>query len=120
MLLEKILSRGRKEREVTENITRHIKLLCTACETFRTALEKEDRNLMQDVVALEREGDSVRREIISNVYEGAFLAYLRPELCRFVEIVDRVFDLIEDSLDERKCSIVFSKILEYRRADIVW
>jgi len=97
MLLEKILSRGRKEREVTENIARHIRLLCTACDTFRIALENDDRNLMRDVTELEREGDSVRREIISDIYEGAFLPYLRPELCRFVEIVDRVFDMIEDT-----------------------
>jgi uncharacterized protein len=97
MILEKILSHGKKEREVTEDIKRHIKLLCTACETFRTALEKQDRRLLLDVIDLEREGDSIRREVVSHIYEGAFLPYLRPDLCKFVEIVDEVFDLLKDT-----------------------
>jgi predicted phosphate transport protein (TIGR00153 family) len=97
MILEKILSHGKKEREVTEDIKRHIKLLCTACETFKTALEKQDRNLLLDVIDLEREGDSIRREVVSHIYEGAFLPYLRPDLCKFVEIGDEVFDLLKDT-----------------------
>ncbi|MEW6666291.1 MAG: TIGR00153 family protein [Thermodesulfobacteriota bacterium] len=96
-MLEKMLSHGKKEREVTEDIKRHIKLLCTACETFRTALQKQDRNLLLDVIDLEREGDSIRREVVSHIYEGAFLPYLRPDLCKFVEIVDEVFDLLKDT-----------------------
>jgi len=97
MILEKILSKGKKERGVIENIRRHIKLLCTAFETFKSALETNNRNLMRNVVDLEREGDSIRREIISSIYEGAFLPYLRPDLCKFVEIVDDVFDLVKDT-----------------------
>jgi uncharacterized protein len=97
MILDKILSHGKKEREVTEDIKRHIELLCTACETFRTALERQDRNLFMDVIDLEREGDSIRREVVSHIYEGAFLPYLRPDLCKFVEIVDEVFDLLKDT-----------------------
>lgn len=97
MILERILSHGKKEREVTEDIKRHIKLLCTACKTFKTALEKQDRNLLLDVIDLEREGDSIRREVVSHIYEGAFLPYLRPDLCKFVEIVDEVFDLLKDT-----------------------
>lgn len=97
MLIKKLLSKGKKEREVIENIRRHLKLLSTACEAFQSALEKNNRNLMRNVVDLEREGDSIRREIISNIHEGAFLPYLRPDLCKFVEIVDDVFDLLEDT-----------------------
>ena len=52
---------------------------------------------MREVIDLEREGDSVRREIISTIYAGAFLPYLRPDLCRFVETLDRVFDSLEDT-----------------------
>jgi hypothetical protein len=52
---------------------------------------------MRAVIDMEREGDTIRREIISNIYEGAFLPYLRPDLCRFAETVDRVFDKIEDT-----------------------
>jgi predicted phosphate transport protein (TIGR00153 family) len=97
MILDKILSHGKKEREVTEDIRRQIKLLCTACDIFRTALEKQDRNLVLDVIELEREGDSIRREVISHIYEGAFLPYIRPDLCKFVEIVDEVFGLLKDT-----------------------
>jgi predicted phosphate transport protein (TIGR00153 family) len=98
MVLERILSLGKKERDVTEDMRRHIQLLCDACNMFKTALEKQDRNLMRKVVALEREGDSVRREVISHIYEGAFLPFLRPDLCKFVEVVDEVFDLLKDTV----------------------
>jgi predicted phosphate transport protein (TIGR00153 family) len=97
MFLDKILSHGKKEREVTEDIRKHIKLLCMACSVFRYALENQDRNLVHDVMDLEREGDSVRREVISHIYEGAFLPYVRPDLCKFVELVDEVFGLLKDT-----------------------
>lgn len=97
MFLEKILSHGKKERYVVEDIRKHIELLRTACDTFIISLEKQDRNLMWEVVELEREADSVRREVISHIYEGAFLPYLRPDLCKFVEIVDEVFDLVKET-----------------------
>jgi len=97
MIFEKILSLSKKEQEVTDNMREHIKLLCSACDLFRTALEKDDRNLMRNLIDLERESDSIRREIISKIYDGAFLPYLRPDLCRFVEIVDHVFDVLEDT-----------------------
>ena len=96
MFLNKLFSHGKREEKVIENIASHIKLLCEACEYFRMALEKHDHRLMQKVVHLEREGDSIRREIISNIYQGAFLPYIRPDLCKFVEIVDSIFDELED------------------------
>ena len=97
MILEKIFSHGKKERQVTEDIERHIQLLCKACEIFKDALERNDRNLMYEVVGLEREADAVRRDVISHIYEGAFLPYIRPDLCKFVEIVDEVFDELKDT-----------------------
>ncbi|HDR15337.1 MAG TPA: TIGR00153 family protein [Desulfobacteraceae bacterium] len=96
MFLEKLFSHGKKEREVINDISRHIELLSTACRTFRHGLEKRDRNLMQEVGTLERYGDAVRREVISHIYEGAFLPYLRTDLCAFVEIVDQVFEMLKD------------------------
>jgi predicted phosphate transport protein (TIGR00153 family) len=97
MILEKIFSHGKKERQVTEDIERHIQLLCRACEIFKDALERNDRTLMYEVVGLEREADTVRREVIAHIYEGAFLPYIRPDLCKFVEIVDEVFDALKDT-----------------------
>ncbi|MBW1833997.1 MAG: TIGR00153 family protein [Deltaproteobacteria bacterium] len=96
-MFEKILSLGKKEQEVTNNMREHIKLLCSACDLFRKALENNDQSLMRNLIDLERESDSIRRKIISKIYEGAFLPYLRPDLCRFVEIVDHVFDVLEDT-----------------------
>lgn len=96
MFLDKLFSHGKKEREVIEDISRHIGLLSTACETFRMGLENRDRTMMQEVASLERYGDAVRREVISHIYDGAFLPYLRTDLCAFVEIVDHVFEILKD------------------------
>ena len=97
MFLKKILDYGKQEERVIENIKRHLELLCNACDSFHRAMEGNDKNLVREVVDSEREGDSIRREIIANIYAGAFLPYLRPDLCRFAEIVDRVFDSLQDT-----------------------
>ncbi|MBW2010495.1 MAG: TIGR00153 family protein [Deltaproteobacteria bacterium] len=94
MLFKKIISPGKKEQKVLDNLLKHIKLLCSACETFQKAVNSK---LMRVVIDLERDGDIVKRQIISDVYDGAFLPYLRPDLCRFTIIIDEVFDLVEDA-----------------------
>ncbi|MDL1971345.1 MAG: TIGR00153 family protein [Candidatus Desulfofervidaceae bacterium] len=88
---------GEREERVIDNIKRHIKILCSACETFKRGLEEENEDLMLGVSDLEREGDIVRREVIANIYEGAFLPFLRPNICKFVEIVDNAIDKVEDT-----------------------
>jgi len=97
MLLDKVFPGGKTEQKVIENIKKHIKTLCSASDCFKRAIEKHDKDLMFCVPDLEREGDSIRREIISTIYEGAFLPFLRPNICRFVEIVDEAFDVLEDA-----------------------
>jgi predicted phosphate transport protein (TIGR00153 family) len=97
ILLEKVFSGGKTEQRVIENIKKHIRTLCSASDCFKKAIEKHDRDLMFCVSDLEREGDSIRREIISTIYEGAFLPFLRPNICRFVEIVDEAFDALKDA-----------------------
>lgn len=91
---------GKKELRVIENIRRHISILHSAAECFKKAMETRDKNQMYCVPDLEREGDSVRREIISAIYEGAFLPFIRSNICRFVEIVDEAFDILEDAASE--------------------
>ncbi len=98
-MLKKIFG-GRKEQQVIENIRRHISILHSAAECFKKALEARNKNQMYCVPDLEREGDSVRREIISAIYEGAFLPFIRSNICRFVEIVDEAFDILEDAASE--------------------
>ncbi|MGB9716510.1 MAG: TIGR00153 family protein [Thermodesulfovibrionales bacterium] len=97
MLLEKVFSGGKIEQKVIENIKKHIKTLCSASECFKKALKEKDKDKMLCIPDLEREGDTIRRDIISNIYEGAFLPFLRPNICRFVEIVDEAFDVLEDA-----------------------
>jgi len=96
-VFRKFFSQSKKEQAVIEKIDAHLRLLITACEGFHEGLEIGSKKRIRQVFHLEREADVVRREIIRAVYEGAFLPYLRPNLCRFVEIVDRVFDGIEDA-----------------------
>jgi predicted phosphate transport protein (TIGR00153 family) len=97
MFLKKIFDYGKKEERVIENIKKHLELLCNACNSFHRAMDENDKNLVREVVDSEREGDSIRREIIANIYAGAFLPYLRPDLCRFAEIVDKVFDALQET-----------------------
>ena len=77
-----------------------MQILISASECFKTGLEKWDKDQMYCVSDLEREGDSMRREIISTIYEGAFLPFLRTNICRFVEIVDEAFDALKDAAFE--------------------
>ena len=100
MLLDKVFPGGKTEQKVIDNIKKHIKTLCSASDCFKRAIEKRDKDLILCVPDLEREGDAIRREIISTIYEGAFLPFLRPNICRFVEIVDEAFDVLEDAAHE--------------------
>ena len=88
---------GSKEEKVLSLIEEHLELLLKSCKSFKDALFLSDKILMSRVLDLEREGDVIRREIIAHVYEGAFLAFLRPNLCQFVEIVDEVIDEVKDA-----------------------
>lgn len=96
-MFKKFFQQGKKEQAVIEKITAHIRLLIAACEGFHEGLSQGNKERILEVFHIEREADTVRREIIAAVYEGAFLPYLRPNLCRLVEIVDGVFDNIEDA-----------------------
>lgn len=98
-MLKKIFG-GNTEQKVIEHIKRHITTFCSASDCFKKAVEEQDKNKMFCVPDLEREGDSIRREIISSIYDGAFLPFLRSSICRFVEIVDEAFDVLEDAAYE--------------------
>jgi len=97
MFFKKILSLGKPENRVLEMIREHVDILCNACWLFKTALEKRDTDLFRSVADREREGDRIRRSIIEAIYEGAFLPYIRPDLCKFVETLDQIFDKLQDA-----------------------
>lgn len=91
---------GSTEQKVIDDIRKHIHTLSSAAECFKKGLEEWDKDHMYCVSDLEREGDSIRREIISTIYEGAFLPFLRTNICRYVEIVDEAFDALKDAAFE--------------------
>ncbi len=91
---------GNTEQKVIDSIKKHMQILYSASECFKKGLQGWDKDQMYCVANLEREGDSVRREIISTIYEGAFLPFLRTNICRFVEIVDEAFDVLKDAASE--------------------
>jgi len=98
-VLKKVFG-GNTEQKVIDNIKRHMQILFSASGCFKKGLEEWDKKQMYCVADLEREGDSIRREIISTIYEGAFLPFLRTNICRFVEIVDEAFDALKDAASE--------------------
>lgn len=79
-----------------------MRILLSASECFKKGVENWDKEQMYCVADLEREGDGIRREIISTIYEGAFLPFLRTNICRYVEIVDEAFDALKDAALEFK------------------
>ena len=95
MFLKKLIGHEDREKEVVRDMDNHVRLLQDGCKAFHVALEHNDHQAMRRVKELEREADTIRRDIVSHIYEGAFLPYLRPELSKFVELVDQVFDLLE-------------------------
>jgi predicted phosphate transport protein (TIGR00153 family) len=97
MLLKDLFALGKKEDLVITKIRSQIDLLCSACRSFRDAMSTRDVTLMRRIIEMEREGDVLKREIFATIYAGAFLPYLRPDLFRFVHIVDDVFDLLQDA-----------------------
>lgn len=99
-MLKELFLGGKKEMEVIDKMKKHMGFLCLACTTLKAAIENRDKELISSVSDLEREGDIVRRDIFSSIYEGAFLPFLRPNICRFVEIVDNALDVTKDAAIE--------------------
>lgn len=100
-MLNKVFGGGTEQR-VIDNIKKHMRILLSASECFKKGVENWDKEQMYCVADLEREGDGIRREIISTIYEGAFLPFLRTNICRYVEIVDEAFDALKDAALEFK------------------
>lgn len=85
------------EKEVVDDIEGFIEFLCSSCELFRDGLENEDKQKISRILEMENEGDILRREIASKIYEGAFLPYLRPNIYKLIELIDEVLDTLEDA-----------------------
>ncbi len=94
--LRKMFEKG-KEKEIVDLISNHITLIRNACEIFYNCMDKNDKVSIAEVCEIEKIGDSVRREIVLKLYEGAFLPGIRGNLYRLAETLDEVLDTIEDA-----------------------
>lgn len=94
-MLEKLLGGGKLEKKVLDNTKKYLQILRSAVECLKNTFLTENIEGTYCVDALEREADSLRREIISTIYEGAFLPYIRPNICNFIEITEKAFDALK-------------------------
>ncbi|MEJ5300737.1 MAG: TIGR00153 family protein [Thermodesulforhabdaceae bacterium] len=96
-MFKKFFSSEKHEQIALQEMRKHLELLERASKCLVDFLKEGNRDLIDEIVDIEREGDIVRRDILTVLYKGAFLPYLRPSLYRFVEIVDETLDLVEDA-----------------------
>ncbi len=91
-MLDKLLRIGKAEKKVVEKIKKYINLLYNSADCLLNIFKNYDLNGTYCVGNFEREADVIKREIIGLIYEGAFLPYVRPNLLRFIEILEKAFD----------------------------
>lgn len=96
-MFKKWMRGDRKEDAALTAMREHLRLMCLANEALADLIHHGEKSRAETIYDLEREGDVVRRHALSIIFEGAFLPYLRPSLCRFVELVDQAFDTVEDT-----------------------
>lgn len=99
MFFKKLIGHGDLEKNVIQGMIRHVHFLTVGCDAFLEAMEEQNTQGMLLVREIEREADVLRRDIVQMIYKGAFLPYIRPELSRYVEIVDQIFDPLERAAD---------------------
>lgn len=88
---------NRKEEAALKAMHEHLQLMCVANDALAALINNGETSRAEAIYDLEREGDMARRHALSIIFEGAFLPYLRPSLCRLVELVDQAFDTVEDT-----------------------
>ncbi|MGC8719346.1 MAG: TIGR00153 family protein [Thermodesulforhabdaceae bacterium] len=103
-MFKRLFSSEKNEQVALQEMRKHLELLERACHCLEDFLKTGNGSYLDEIVEIEREGDIVRRDILTVLYRGAFLPYLRPSLYRFVEIVDETLDLVED--EARLCEFI--------------
>ena len=95
---------GGKENNVFNAIDKHMEVVKATLEKFREMmvvyLDKDfekARELEMQVDRLESEADTLRREIETMLYEGAFLPASRGDYVRLSEEIDQVADAAESA-----------------------
>lgn len=85
----------RAEERVIGNIGQMLNLSLSACELLHKAVLERNKQLLEEVSRLERDGDDLRRSTAREIYKGAFLPYLRSNILRLVEDVDDILNTID-------------------------
>lgn len=85
------------EERVINEIAQMMNLAFSSCETLKKAVEDRNKVLLEEVFRFERDGDEIRRNVTKEIYQGAFLPYLRPNILRLVETVDEILNTAEES-----------------------
>ncbi|MEM1672207.1 MAG: DUF47 family protein [Archaeoglobaceae archaeon] len=85
----------RAEEKVINNIGQMLNLALSACELLHKAVLEKNKNFLEGVSRLERDGDDLRRSTAREIYKGAFLPYLRSNILRLVEDVDDILNTID-------------------------
>ncbi|ALM75903.1 TIGR00153 family protein [Thermococcus barophilus] len=95
---------GGKESNVFEAINRHLEMVGLTLEKLnemiRVYLEgdfEKAEDLMREVENYEREADTLRREIETMLYQGAFLPANRGDYVRLSELIDNTADAAESA-----------------------
>jgi len=128
----------RAEERVIDYLQKMVKLTFSACHNLRKGILEKDYTYLEEVSRIEREGDELRRLIGSEIFEGAFLPYLRPNIFSLAEKIDEILNtayhitltylkikdkkLIEEVIDEveiildanvRLCSILSKNFTDF-------
>ena len=94
----------RAEERVINGIVQMLSLAFSSCEVLKKAVEERNKVLLEEVFRLERDSDEIRRNIMHEIYRGAFLPYIRPNVFRLVETVDEILNMAKE------CAMNFQKI----------
>ncbi|WP_457753303.1 TIGR00153 family protein [Thermococcus sp.] len=95
---------GGKESNVFEAINRHLEMVGLTLEKFKGMITvylegnpEKAEELMREVERYEREADTLRREIETMLYQGAFLPANRGDYVRLSELIDNTADAAESA-----------------------
>ena len=96
---------GRKESKTNDLMQEHIDRVQETLDLFEDLMEaylggeKDFPKISLAVHDKEHEADEARREVESNLYEGAFMPVFREDYFVFTELVDQVADRAETCAD---------------------
>ncbi len=87
----------KKEKNVLALIKRHLELLKVTTKTFGDYFKNRDSYLLGRICCFEEEADSIRKEVLTLIFKGAFFPYIRPLFYNFIDQLEKAFDAIVHS-----------------------